>query len=131
MSITIGTKGEARTKVTEQNTAQAMGSGSLPVFATPAMAALMEQAAYTSLLPYLDNGQGSVGISLTLSHSSASPLGMNIRAESTVTEVDGKKITFSVSAYDDAGPIGEGVHQRFLIDNERFLAKAAKKVEVH
>ena len=130
MSIAIGLKGEAHTIVTEHNTAQAMGSGSLPVFATPAMAALMEQAAYTSLLPCLDPGQGSVGISLSLSHVSATPVGMNVRAESLVTEIDGKKITFSVSAYDDTGLIGEGTHQRFLIDNDRFLAKANGKKAV-
>lgn len=127
MSIPLGTKGEAHTTVTKQNTAQAMGSGSLPVFATPAMAALMEQAAYSSLLPLLKDGQDSVGTSLNISHRSATPLGLSVRAESEVTAVDGKKITFSVAAYDEAGLIGEGVHQRFLVAHDRFLAKAAQK----
>ncbi len=129
MPISLGLTGGASSPVTEENTARTMGSGSLPVFATPAMAALMEQAAERSLLPYLEPGQGSVGIALSLSHISATPVGLTVRAKSEVIAIDGKKITFSVSAYDDAGLIGEGTHQRFLINDEAFLAKAQKKKE--
>ena len=129
MPISLGLTGGASVPVTEENTARTMGSGNLPVFATPAMAALMEQAAERSLLPYLEPGQGSVGIALSLSHISATPVGLTVRAKSEVIAIDGKKITFSVSAYDDAGLIGEGTHQRFLINDEAFLAKAQKKKE--
>ena len=129
MPISLGLTGGASVPVTEENTARTMGSGNLPVFATPAMAALMEQAAERSLLPYLEPGQGSVGIALSLSHISATPVGLTVRARSEVIAIDGKKITFSVSAYDDAGLIGEGTHQRFLINDEAFLAKAQKKKE--
>ena len=107
MPISLGLTGGASVPVTEENTARTMGSGNLPVFATPAMAALMEQAAERSLLPYLEPGQGSVGIALSLSHISATPVGLTVRARSEVIAIDGKKITFSVSAYDDAGLIGE------------------------
>ncbi len=130
MSVTVGLKGAASVLVTEQNTARALGSGTLPVFATPAMAALMEQAAYTSLLPALEPGQGSVGTELSIRHVSATPVGMTVRAESIVTAVEGRTVTFEVSAYDDAGLIGSGTHQRVLIDDARFLSKAQSKGEV-
>ena len=129
MSIPIGLKGEASAPVTQASTAASMGSGTLPVFATPAMAALMEQAAYTSLLPCLEPGQGSVGTALTLTHLSATPVGLTVRAESEVTQVDGRTVTFRVAAYDQAGLIGQGIHQRVIIQEDRFLAKAERKKE--
>lgn len=131
MSILIGLKGEASAPVTQANTAACMGSGTLPVFATPAMAALMEQAAYTSLAPFLEPGQGSVGTALTLTHLSATPVGLTVRAESEVTQVDGRTVTFRVAAYDQAGLIGQGTHQRVIIQEDRFLAKAERKKEEH
>ena len=127
MSIEIGLKGRAETVVNEANTAAAMGSGLVPVFATPAMIALMEQAAASSLLPYLDDGQGSVGIHLDVSHESATPIGLKVWAESEVTAVDGKQITFTVTAYDEAGLIGRGTHKRACITVDRFLAKTEQK----
>lgn len=127
MSIEIGLKGRAETVVNEANTAAAMGSGLVPVFATPAMIALMEQAAASSLLPYLEEGQGSVGIHLDVSHESATPIGLKVWAESEVTAVDGKQITFTVSAYDEAGQIGHGTHKRAYITVDRFLAKTEQK----
>lgn len=130
MSISVGLKGTASTQVTDLNTAQTLGSGTLPVFATPAMAALMEQAAYTSLFPELEQGQGSVGTELSIRHLSATPVGMTVRAESTVIKVDGRTITFEVNAFDDAGLIGSGTHQRVIINDERFLTKAQAKREV-
>ena len=128
MPVTIGIKGRAETTVTQKNTAMAMGSGLAPVFATPAMVALMEEAAASSLTPYLEDGQGSVGIHLDVSHESATPPGLKVWAESEVIAVDGKQITFSVSAYDETGRIGSGKHTRALIDEARFLAKAQKKL---
>ena len=106
-----------------------MGSGTLPVFATPAMTALMEKAAWTSLAPYLSEGESTVGTKLEITHDSASPLGIKVWAESEVTQVDGKRIVLKVAAYDEKGLIGQGVHERFIITNDRFLAKAGRKLE--
>ena len=128
MSIEVGLKGRSDTVVTEHNTANAIGSGLVPVFATPYMIALMENAAANSLLPYLGADEGSVGTRLDVAHTSATPIGMKVWAETVVTAVEGKKITFQVAAYDEAGEIGRGTHERFLIKPERFLAKAQGKL---
>ena len=127
MSISVGARGCAETTVTEQNTALAMGSGLLPVFATPAMAALLEAAAVNACQAGLEEGQGTVGTHLDISHDAATPVGMTVRAEAEVTAVDGRAITFAVRAFDEAGQIGGGTHQRFVIDNERFLSKVQKR----
>lgn len=127
MSIKTGLKGRAETMVVESNTAAAVGSGLVPVFATPYMVALMENAASSSLLPYLEDGQGSVGIHLDVSHEAATPIGMKVWAESEVTAIDGKQITFTVSAYDEAGLIGRGTHKRAVITIERFMSKVEQK----
>ena len=128
MSITIGLKGRSETVVTEHNTADAVGSCLVPVFATPYMIALMENAASTSLLPYLAADEGTVGTHLDVAHTSATPIGMKVWADAVVTAVDGKKITFEVSAFDEAGEIGRGTHERFIIRPEKFLAKAQGKL---
>lgn len=127
MSIEVGLKGRAETIVVQENTAAAVGSGLVPVFATPYMVALMENAASSSLLPYLDEGQGSVGVHLDVSHEAATPIGMKVWAESEVTVVDGKQITFSVCAYDEVGLIGRGTHKRALITVDRFMSKVEQK----
>ncbi|MCD8376551.1 MAG: thioesterase family protein [Oscillospiraceae bacterium] len=127
MNIEIGLKGRAETVVTPENTASAVGSGLVPVFATPAMVALMERAAASSLAPYLEEGQGSVGVHLDVSHQSATPVGLKVWAESEVTAVEGKQITFSVAAYDEAGLIGQGTHKRVCITVDRFLSRAEQK----
>ena len=127
MPLTVGLKGRAETVVTEKNTAAAVGSGALPVFATPMMAALMEAAAVDALAGCLEEGQGSVGTHIDLSHDSATPLGMKAWAEAELTGLEGRKLTFAVRAFDEAGPIGEGVHIRFLIQNEKFMRKANGK----
>ena len=127
MSIPVGIKGRADTVVTEQNTASAVGSGLVPVFGTPFMIALMENAAVNALEPYVEAGQGSVGTHLDVSHDAATPIGLKVWAEAELTAVEGKALTFSVTAYDEAGPIGKSTHNRFLIDVDRFLAKTEKK----
>lgn len=127
--LEIGLKGYQEVQAAETNSAKTMGSGSLDVFATPAMIALMEETAWKSVQPYLEEGQGSVGIQLNVDHLSATPLGMKVRCESEVTAVEGRKLTFKVTAYDEAGLIGEGTHQRFIVDNEKFQGKANKKLE--
>ena len=125
--ITVGLKREERGVSDEAHSARAVGSGLLPVLATPAMTALMEQAAAGALEEFLPEGWTSVGISLDVEHTSATPLGMEFRAEAEVTAVEGRKILFDVRAYDDAGEIGHGTHARFAVESEPFLAKAAKK----
>ena len=129
MEIPIGTKGRAEENVSDFRTAIAMQSGELPVYATPAMAALMEKAAYTSIAPFLDNGKTSVGTMLNITHSASTPTGGAIRAEAEVTEVDGRRIAFSVKAFDSVGLIGEGTHERFIVTAESFLAKSKKRAE--
>ena len=129
MSIPVGANGRAETAVTEHNTANAVGSGLVPVFATPYMIALMENAAVNALTPYMEENQGTVGTHLDVSHDSATPIGMKVWAEAEVTAVDGKAVTFAVTAYDEAGVIGKGTHNRFVITVDRFLAKAEKKKE--
>lgn len=129
MSVTVGIKGRAEDIVHDGNTAQAACSGALPVFGTPFMCALMEKAAWTSIAPYLNEGEGTVGTKLNISHDSASPVGMKVWAESEVTLVDGKRIELKVEAYDEKGLIGKGTHERFIIANERFLTKTQRKLE--
>lgn len=129
MSVTVGLKGRAEALVSDQNTAQAACSGALPVFGTPFMCALMEEAAWKSIAPHLEEGQSTVGTKLDITHDSATPVGMKVWAESEITEVDGKRLVLKVAAYDEKGLIGQGTHERFIITNERFLSKTAKKLE--
>ena len=125
--LSTGIKGQAETAVTEQNTAKAMGSGTRDVFATPAMVALMESAAYRSVAAELEPGMGTVGTLMNVEHVSATPVGMRVTAESELTEIDGRRLVFTVKAFDDAGLIGTGKHERFIVVDEKFVAKAAKK----
>lgn len=129
MSIEIGMKGRADTVVVQENTAAAVGSGLVPVFATPYMIALMEGAAVNAVLPALAEDEGTVGTHLNVSHSAATPIGMKVWAEAAVTAVEGKKLTFDVVAYDEAGEIGRGTHERFIIKPEKFLAKCQAKLQ--
>jgi len=129
MSVTVGLKGRAETVVNDNNTAQAACSGALPVFGTPFMCALMEEAAWKSIAPHLEEGQSTVGTKLEITHDSATPVGMKVWAESEVTQVDGKRLVLKVAAYDEKGLIGQGTHERFIVTDERFLAKCARKLE--
>ena len=129
MSVTVGLKGRAEAVVSGANTAQAACSGALPVFGTPFMCALMEEAAWKSIAPCLEEGQSTVGTRLSVSHDSATPIGMKVWAESEVAKVDGKHLVFTVAASDERGMIGQGIHERFIVTDERFLAKTAKKLE--
>ena len=127
MPVEIGMKGRAETVVTRDNTAQAAGSGLVPVFATPWMIALMENAAVNAVQAALAPDEGTVGTRLDVTHDAATPIGMRVWAEAEVTAVEGRKLTFTVSAYDEAEKIGGGTHERFIIKPERFLAKAQGK----
>ncbi len=122
-----GIPGSAQTTVCPENTALAMGSGTLEVFATPALVALAEKTCWTSIQPELESGQGTVGTHLDLQHTAPTPLGMTVYCESTLTAVNGRSLTFSVRLWDDKGPVGQGTHQRVIVDNARFQAKANSK----
>lgn len=124
-----GIKGRQEVTVTEGNTAAALGSGLLDVFATPAMITLMECTAWKSVADQLEEGEGTVGTHLDVAHLSATPLGMRVYCESELTEVDGRRLVFRVAAYDEAGLIGEGTHERFIVKNEKFQAKAEAKAK--
>lgn len=128
MEITIGMKGEASTLVEREDTAAEVGSGSLMVYATPCMVALMEGAACEAIAPALPEDKTSVGTALDITHISATPVGLEVRAEACVTEVDGNMITFQITAYDEAGKIGEGTHKRAVISTQRFLDKVYSKL---
>ena len=125
--IPVGTKFVCEEVVTPERTAAAVGSGLLPVYGTPFMTALMENAAVDATQASLEEGQGTVGTRLDVSHDAATPVGMQVWAEAEVTAVDGRKLTFAVTAYDEAGPIGKGTHERFIIQNEKFQKKADAK----
>lgn len=118
---------EITEKVTDKNTAKTMKSGELNVYATPAMIALMEQAAYTSVAGELEEGQGSVGILMNVKHISATPVGMEVTAKSELVEIDGRRLVFQVEAFDERGKIGEGEHERFIVNNVKFQQKADSK----
>lgn len=126
-TLEVGIKGEAKETVSDANTARAVKSGTLLVYATPAMIALMEQAAYTSVADRLEKGQGTVGTLMNVAHLSATPVGMEVTAKSELTKIDRRKLLFKVEAFDGKNKIGEGVHERFIVDNEGFQAKADAK----
>lgn len=125
-NLQAGLTGTAITEVTENNIARTMKSGSLPVFATPAMCALMEEAACNAVNSCMEEGHGTVGISLSITHDAPSPMGTHITAKAQLTAIEGRKLTFSVQASDDKGIIGKGTHERFIIDNAKFMAKMDK-----
>ncbi len=128
--LTVGTVNRGQVTVCPENTARAMGSGALEVFATPALVALAEQTCWTGIQSHLEPGQGTVGTRLDLQHTAPTPLGMTVYCESTLTEINGRSLTFSVKLWDDKGPVGEGTHQRVIIFSDRFQAKADSKRDV-
>lgn len=128
MVLEVGIQGRAEALVEQEDTAKAVGSGDLLVYATPCMVALMEGAACESIAPYLAEGESSVGISMNVAHTSATPVGMEVHAESRVTAVDGRKVTFEITAFDEKGEIGRATHERVVIKAERFLEKTYDKL---
>ena len=127
MALEIGIKGTKKITANEGNSAKTMGSGSLDVFATPAMVALVEETAWKSVQPYLGEGEGTVGTRVRLSHDAPTPLGMEITAETELIEVDGRRLVFRFQVSDEKGIIGKGEHERFIIQNEKFQSKADEK----
>ena len=127
-NIKLGKKGMAQTIVTNGNTAKAVASGSLDVFATPVMISLMEQAACDALADVLEKGQTSVGTNVNVYHNAATPIGMKITAMAVIESVSGRNIKFVVSAADEKEEIGIGTHTRAIIDAERFMKKTNAKI---
>ncbi|MDO5096585.1 MAG: thioesterase family protein [Peptostreptococcaceae bacterium] len=125
--LKIGIKGRQEITVCENNSAKTLGSGTLDVFATPAMIALMEKTAWMSVSEFLPEGDGTVGISLDIKHIAATPLGMKVYCESELVEIDERKLKFELKAYDEKGLIGEGMHERFIINNRKFQEKTDSK----
>ena len=125
--IEKGIKGRLEQTVTPEMSAARVGSGLVDVFATPMMVALIEQTCYESVLPHLDEGQGTVGTLVNVSHVSATPIGMRVWCESELVEVDRRRLVFRVKAYDECGLIGEGTHERFVIDTAKFMEKLKSK----
>ena len=123
-----GIKGFKEIIVTKELTAMSMGSGDLDVYATPSMIALMEGTASESVKSELDEGQGSVGTSISVKHVAATPIGMRVRCESELIEASGRRLVFRVAAFDEKDKIGEGTHERFIISNDKFQSKANSKL---
>ena len=128
MEIIVGMKGEVSTTVEREDTALEVGSGSLLVYATPCMVALMEGAACEAIADALGENQTTVGTALNIEHISATPVGLDVRAEATVTAVEGKVISFEVKAFDESGEIGRGTHKRVIIHSQKFLEKTYSKL---
>ena len=128
MEITIGMKGEAFTEVERADTAKEVGSGDMLVYATPCMVALMEGAACEAIADALKETETTVGTMLNIEHTSATPVGLEVRAEAVVINVEGKVITFEVAAYDEIGEIGRGLHKRVIVNSQKFLDKAYMKL---
>jgi len=125
--LVAGLTGKVETIVTEADTAARWGSGLVPVFGTPALVGLMEGAAVQALAGRLPPGQTSVGGRIDVRHLAPTPVGMRVRARAELLEVQGRWLVFRVEAWDEAEQIGEATHERFVIDEERFVAQAKAK----
>jgi len=124
---TVGLQGEAVRLIAATDTAAAVGSGDLSVLATPTLVALVENAAWTAVRTQLPDGTTTVGTRLDFRHLAATPAGATVRAAAALQAVDGRRLTFRVEAWDDWEKIGEGTHERYIVQTERFLAKAGLK----
>jgi len=127
--IQEGTACVARIEVTEELTAENMGSGMLPVFATPAMILFIETTASDCVKKFLREGESTVGSLLEIKHSAPSVVGTEVFCKAEIIKVDGPKILFEIRVWDLGGEVGHGRHERFLINNEKFMKKAASRTE--
>jgi fluoroacetyl-CoA thioesterase len=127
--LTPGLTGETETTVTESNTAARLGSGAAPVFGTPALVGLMEGAAIRALADRLPPGQTSVGGRIDVRHLAPTPVGMRVHARAELVEVDGRRLVFHIEAWDEVERIGAATHERLVVDEEKFIAKAQAKAE--
>lgn len=124
----VGIKNREEIIVTKEITAKKLGSGALDVYGTPAMILLIEETALKSVAEILDEGEGTVGTELNIKHISATPVGMKVVCETELIEVDGRRLLFRADVYDECGKIGEGTHERFIVDNKKFQAKTEAKL---
>ena len=127
--VEIGIKGSQDEIVTEELTASHIGSGAVRVFATPMMISLMEKTCQRSVVPYLEEGQETVGTRVDIAHVSSTPIGMKVWCESELVDIDRRRLVFKVAAYDEKGLIGEGRHERFIIDIAKFKEKTESKLQ--
>lgn len=127
MTLETGIKGSVSCTVTENDTAKALGSGGLDVLSTPKLIALMENASLLLVRPYLDEGMDTVGTQLNVKHLAATPVGMTVRAEAELIEIDRRRLVFSVKAWDEVELVGEGTHERFIVDMKKFTDKCNAK----
>ena len=125
--LRTGIKGKIELTVTKDKCAGAIGSGELDVFATPSMIALIEETAWKSVVPYLQPGEGTVGTALDVRHVAATPVGLQVTCETELTLVDRRRLVFDVKVYDAFGLVGEGTHERFIIQYEKFMKKVDEK----
>lgn len=128
--LEIGLKGREQVIVSLSKSAKEMGSGSLDVFATPALVALMEAASVNCVAGHLEQGKTTVGMSIDVKHTSPTPLGMTAGAESELVEIDGRRLVFKITAYDNAGVIGTAVHERMIVDGAKLTEKANAKKHI-
>ena len=124
--LTTGIKGNLETTVTEEKTAKVVGSGELPVYATPMLIALAEETAWKSVAGELEAGQGTVGTRMDIAHNAPSAVGEKVRCETELTEVDGRRLVFDVKVFSEIGEVARGTHERFIINNEKFMSKLTK-----
>ena len=128
--LSNGVRGTREVTVSDENTAKALGSGGLAVYATPAMIAQMEFCAAESVQPFLPEGSSTVGTRIDIKHLSATPVGMVVRCETELIEIDRRRLVFSCRAYDNAGLVGEGIQERFIVDNTKFMEKVSQKARI-
>lgn len=127
MDINIGLTYEFEITVEEKDTALQLKSGCVHTFATPAMIAIMEKASMSAVEKYLDEGFTTVGTKIEVKHLAATPVGMKVKAKAELVDMDKKRLLFKVEAWDEAGLIGEGIHERYIVETNRFLDKAQKR----
>ena len=123
MMLEKGIKGHGAELVTMELTASHIGSGTVRVLATPMMIALMEKTSRISVKPYLEEGEETVGIHVNVSHVASTPIGKKVWCDTELIEIDRRRLVFKVAVYNDNGLVGEGTHERFVIDVARFKAK--------
>ncbi len=128
IELRAGLEAEVQVLVAEENTARTVGSGSLQVLATPMLVAAMERAACQAIEEALGEGETSVGTWVAVEHLAPTPVGGEVRVRARLTDVDGRSLTFVVEASDTAGLVGRGEHKRFIVNAERFMGKAAKRL---
>ena len=129
--IPIGTKGSKSVKVTEDTLASATGSGAVDVFSTPNLVLLMEEASVEAVKDYLEDGETTVGTMVNIRHLAATPPGLTVTATAVLTEVYGRRLVFEVSAHDGVDIVGQGTHERFVVDRAKFIEKSLRKTVIH